>query len=411
MQNRLVLTGIPSSVPSLPNAADALRDLVEEHGCWVDRFAFLDDHDGEGEDGAGTGTYAAVELHIENVRDRAVDALDGLTIVLDNEGNMIVNENNGEHGAVEDDDGHTTSESESEQLVSFTIHASSATLSQARRLIELCPLDDDDEVAKDRMSIQSLKLPNGLELAVRRSEESGGTGTDPWRGGLILARHICMWLDKEYIVSCKEDSEDSMGLSSRILFHNKDVMELGAGSAGLPSMALAATCRSRGSAEDVSLRSLVTSDGVDEIVSALQRNVTANHLDDSICVKHIDWNHLPATASGQDGNSVLADTIIFADCVYNEEGAMALCSTIRALLTPGGHVVGVLPDFRVGLDSFEKSMEKSGFRPRVIPRIEEESVMGVDSTHQSVVDNAFVCSGGGGKHYRIMWWRDCRISL
>ena len=426
MQNRLVITGIPSSVPSLPFANEALRDLVEEHGCWVDRFAFIidqnqKDEDGREEHGPCQSVVAVAELHIENIRDRAVKKLNGLSITLQSDESSctyrINNEhspNRGEKDGREDDSllyhyNHTTEITDMEPdrndiirtVISFTIFASKCSQVQARRLVECCPLDTnlEDVVANDRMVIQTLKLPNSIELTVRRSGKSGGTGTYPWRSGLILAQQICIWLkrkDMSIIRGCKKRRiEGICGQDfTRELFHNKDVLELGAGCAGLPSMALAVACQKYDGCHDISIRRLVASDGIDEIVQALNLNVKENNLNDCICVKHIDWNHLLR----EDGDSIQSDTIIFADCVYNEEGATALCYAIQSILKPGGNILGVLPvpDCRVGLDSFERSMQANGFHPRVIPRVEEEA------------SSAFACSGVGGKHNRLLWWKDCR---
>jgi hypothetical protein len=46
---------------------------------------------------------------------------------------------------------------------------------------------------------------------------------------------------------------------------------------------------------------------------------------------------------------------------YNEEGATALCNAIQMILRPKGNVIGVLPDYRVGIDLFENIMESNGF--------------------------------------------------
>lgn len=76
MQNRLVLFDLPPDVPRLANSADALRNLIEENACWVDRFAFL-------RLPQKGGVVAAAELHLENVRDRAVKKLDGMLVTMD----------------------------------------------------------------------------------------------------------------------------------------------------------------------------------------------------------------------------------------------------------------------------------------------------------------------------------------
>jgi len=330
---------------------------------------------------------AAAELHIENVRDRAVAALDGLSLTLAPDGAAEGARVGPEGGAA---------------AVSFTIRASPADRDQARRLVELCPPDDGGcggnagSAGGGRTAVRQLVFPDGTALTVRRGEEGGGTGTDPWRGGLLLAQHIWAWIGGAAVAPAG-------GLSAGTLFRDRHVVELGAGSACLPSMALAAAC-SHGEGVDLRPRTLVASDGVDETVSAMRRNVAENRLDNFVRVEHIDWNRLPAKKD--DTNFVLADTIMFADCVYNEEGASALYDAIQTMLKPGGNVIGVLPDFRVGLDSFEKAMKSGGFCPTIIPRMEKESLIGPNSGKHSA--EKFLCSGGGGKHYRLLWWRDCR---
>ena len=393
MQNRLVLSNLHSSVSSLQNATDTLRNLVEEHGCWVDRFAFLP------RDHANGTTTAAAELHIENLRDKAVKYLNGLFVILDSDGNMYSSHKdfiieNGSKGNNDDD----RNSADSTKLVSFTIRAAAATPEQSKILVECCPLDDEleDVEAKEKMKKQSLVFPNAVELLVQSSNEGGGTGSVPWRGGFILSQHICLWLGNNSIhkkdVELLEGQESApFSLRPQMLFQNKSVLELGAGSSGLPSMALAKICSKMKIAID-----LITSDGVDEIVTALKRNISANNLDDVVHVKHINWND--ASSRHQENTLDVVDTIIFADCVYNEEGGSALCNAINLLLKPGGNVIGVLPDFRVGIDSFEASMKNKGFIAAAIPRLEKDNRVSED----------FACAGGGGKNYRLMWWRDCR---
>ena len=62
MQNRLVLTGIPDSVPHLLKAHDSLKELVEDHACWVDRFAFLPSKQDTEDDTCVTVTVQYIRL-------------------------------------------------------------------------------------------------------------------------------------------------------------------------------------------------------------------------------------------------------------------------------------------------------------------------------------------------------------
>ena len=467
MQNRLVITGIPSSVPHLPNATDTLRDLVEEHGCWVDRFTFLHRHlDEDGEGGSTTdnsyeyatftstnartnvdvnvgdddddnddGAVAAAELHIENVRDRAVKSLDRLYVVLNQLGDIHWSGHSNDEGSNIIDHQSTTGSTNSsstagtntkQTLITFQIRAFPANAAQSRQLVELYhSLDSEleDKDAEKKMEKQILKLPfpcNDIELVVRRSDESGGTGSNPWRGGVILAMQICLWFgggDEDNIQFEQEKAGTGSGAGAgkcvidfKSLFEKKLVLELGAGSASLPSMTIASICKQNKLDID-----LITSDGVDETVTALKRNISNNKLNEYIRVKHIDWNDESTfcddkSSKGSEGKgdekgdeNIKADTIIFSDCVYNEEGATALCNAICKMLKKGGQIIGVLPDFRVGLDLFEKMMVESHFVPIIIPMMMERK--GKKETPK----NEFTCSGGGGKHYRLLFWRDCRF--
>ena len=433
MQNRLVLTGIPSIISSLPNSRESLRDLVEENGCWVDRFAFLTSNSNHK---IGTteeisqevalppvprrrnhkthatkreNTIVAVaELHIENVRDKAVRSLDMMHIKLDSRGNLHSNYNSGStHPSLDDPDFIQKDEIDCEgddTMYSFTIRAWPATMAQSRLLIESCPINYDLDEEKESNSImdsQVLALHNGVTFTIKKSDDGGGTGENAWRGGLILAQHISLWIE-EQTNSTFEGASQYLMMSDNVvtgkdLFDNKRVLELGAGSAGLPSMTLAKCCERF----CVPLK-LVATDGIDEIVQALKRNVAINHLDEKIHVEHLDWNHLPPKTldARVEDNIMCADTIIFADCVYNEEGAVALSNAIDRLLTSKGHVIGVLPDFRVGLDCFEKLMVDKSFIATDIPRIKGIEASNLSSSNGT----AFLCSGGGGKDYRLLHW-------
>lgn len=110
--------------------------------------------------------------------------------------------------------------------------------------------------------------------------------------------------------------------------------------------------------------------------------------------KHVDWNDYTTNIEGKQHDLTSAadkvDTIIFADCIYNEECAnISLSQTISHLLNPGGSVIGVLPGFRVGLNLFEKRMKQNNFTLINIPIIvgREENRGGG------------ACSGEGWKAY------------
>jgi len=228
------------------------------------------------------------------------------------------------------------------------------------------------------------RVDTSILLTIRKSKEHGGTGTYPWRGGLILADQICHWAG-EY-TNRKEIDENKY--FSMLFGNNKTVIELGAGSSGLPSLLLGKIKSSTDILEDIQL---ICSDGVDEIVQGLSINVSDNELDECITVKHIDWNYY-INCNEQRDTDMMVDTIIFADCIYNEECAVVLNKTIQSLLKVGGCVVGVLPDFRVGVDVFERLM-KERYTPIEIPIVNEKA-------------DGFVCNGGRGKDYRLVVWKD-----
>ena len=228
MQNRLTIKGIPSIVPQLPHTADTLRNLIEEHGCWVDRFAFLSPPNGTDEDeqSKSDDTIVAVaELHIENVRDDAIQSLDGFIVELDESGCLVDHESTTTHRTC-------SQENERNCQVKFKIHASQTTPSQSKLLTEQCPIHNDDDM-KLVMRKQTLALPiYGMELTVRSNiEKGGGTGCTPWRGGLLLSHQIC------HLYQIRDVNSSNIGFDT--LFDNMTVLELGAGCSGLPSMTLA----------------------------------------------------------------------------------------------------------------------------------------------------------------------------
>ena len=370
MQNRLVLLDLPPNIPRRANSADALRDLVEEHGCWVDRFAFLCPHEEKEkeEEDTAVGVIAAIELHLENVRDHAVKKLNGMLVTMDRGGDIVV--------AADISD----TRPEGSQDITFRLRAAPATVSQSSQLVERCPLEEDDGER-----IQTLHLPNNVDLTVARSTIGGGTGADPWRGGILLSKLICCW----------SHAVDDLPTVQE-LFHAKDVIELGAGSSGLPSMALARLIDGQEGLDPVRPSSIIATDGIDEIVNVLTQNVSRNGLSNSVDVQFLDWNHL-----SDSGSTFTADTILFSDCIYNEEGADALSKAIQHILRPGGSVIGVLPDMRVGLSRFENNMKECGFEPRDISSL-------LIKFKGSASDERFLCSGGGTKNYRVVLWGDRR---
>ena len=338
MQNRFVLTGLPRKLRSTEGAQEELQEYVEEETCWIDRFAWIQEAGAE-------HLTAGVELDLENVRDQAVSDLDGREIQL------------------------------SLSDLIFTAHAAAATSAQSDRLVELCA-DNGKELHGEML--QSIDLDSSHTLQVHRTLE-GGTGSEAWKGGLLLARQICWWFEE------KQKHPNAVNVVDT-LFDNKNVLELGAGSAGLPSMALASLVAK----SDLTTPTIITaSDSVDEVLDTLRKNIACNSI--SVDVQSIDWNHIPDSFKGS------ADCILFADCVYTEQGAMLLCEALQTLLCPNGTVVGVLPEFRVGIDVFEAAMIKCGFQPTELPIPSLPDYGG-----------RFQCAGGSSVSYRLISWSDCR---
>ena len=391
MQNRITIANIPGPVAGLPNALETLRDLVEEHGAWVDRFAFLGGDDGD--DTSSSAATAAAEYHLENVRDRAVASLDGLAVRLDPRGDRAAARRPAAHA--------------------FRLRARAATADESAGLLRSCPVDEGDGVdehAVKKMAEQRLALPSGVELTVRRSRVGGGTGAVPWKGGVILASRVCSWSGRpgEDIVVATDDGDESpddsaVGAETSFdsLFRGKNVLELGAGAAALPSMALGRLAEN-GRAE---CAEVTASDGIDEIVEAMGCNVRANGLDGLVKVRHVNWNdYLDGSAAAASDGSVddddhrEADTILFADCIYNDDCAVALCRAIERLLSPGGRALGVLPLFRAGIDVFRKLMDNAGFEAVNVPLVSAKGGGGGE-------DGGISCFGGGDIDYDMILWR------
>ena len=326
MQNRFTLTGVPRRLRLQAEAA--LRDIVEDEVCWVDRMAFL-------EDGA-----LAFELHLENMRDLAVANLDKYQVSL----NAYNNDGNN-------------------RKTFFKVHAAPATPAQSEELLKKAPSNgkwhDDGAPVETRTSevaqqlstlclssIETGSYPIFLQLRLTRE---GGTGASVWRGGIMLASHILHWLSG----ACKSsyDNPDILDDSTKHHFVGADVLELGAGVSALPSMVL-------GTFEGI--RSVTASDSIDEVLQGMKENIIINKLENLVTVRCIDWAQHACSevcksssavgqrdedeaidvVTGQDARCHLVppnefatdirqyDTIMFADCIYTQRGAtlLAQCS-------------------------------------------------------------------------------------
>mmetsp|Transcript_17244 Transcript_17244/g.23956 ORF Transcript_17244/g.23956 Transcript_17244/m.23956 type:complete len:197 (-) Transcript_17244:5-595(-) len=196
MQNRFVLSGIPSKVRYRCGAEDDFRMMVEESTCWIDRFAWIED--------CGDELVAAIELNLENVRDQAVAKFDGQEMSLPTHD------------------------------ICFVARAAPATSEQSELLLKACAengklISDEQELLQTIQFNTSAQHNREISLHIHRTTE-GGTGSETWKGGLLLAQQICCWATKK-----QGDKVDGTGIRSfDKFFSDKDVLELGAGSAGFP---------------------------------------------------------------------------------------------------------------------------------------------------------------------------------
>lgn len=214
----------------------------------------------------------------------------------------------------------------------------------------------------------------GIRVALRRGD-GGGTGSKLWSGGMLLAE----WLAR---------GAGWRGSAQRCLdIAGKDVLELGAGIAALPSIV---------AAKSGALRVLAT-DGLADIVDAMQRNIEGNA--PSVETGILKWAVAGQTAYPQ---SAQFDVILFADAIYTERGALLLADTLMSLIRPHGVIVGALPNLRVGVSSFEDDMRIRGF---------EASVVDLDSTvlqaasRQNLPATPDLVAGGSLDGYLLVIWR------
>ena len=428
MQNRFVLSGIPSFVPTLSQSIHSIRDVVEENSCWVDRIAFLP---------TTTTTTAntvecCIELHLENVRDCAIASLNDQILVMNRIDGTLVEEKNVKK----------KKNNKKKNIIWFQIKAYPSTIEQSERLLELCPTLENDNCDKDnddiheidsqksKPLIQTVSFPHGIHLTISRTttttngimeRQCGGTGAEAWRGGYLLALHISFWLSSSSSSTHDAPINNQQQYQREVsksdwwwlqLFHSKtNVLELGAGLAGLPSMILAKAKEMMNNLSSHSTimkhdfpKTITASDGVDEIVSLLKYNVHYNQLGSFLNVQHLDWNYIhngtDRNSPNHDDNTNIEryDTILFADCIYTDRGAKLLARAIRTLIVPGGNVIGVLPDFRVGLNLFHNQMIQNGFSPTKLEMKNDDKEDGYSSK--------LICSGNSGKHYTMFWWCD-----
>uniref|UniRef100_A0A7S2EAV5 Calmodulin-lysine N-methyltransferase n=1 Tax=Ditylum brightwellii TaxID=49249 RepID=A0A7S2EAV5_9STRA len=316
MQNRFTIRPVPTSfiTNNTPNNNNddnnkasilkLLQEYMEDHlSTWIDRIAFLPSSP------QTNGAVVAIELSLESYTHKACYIFDNHTVSL--------------------------SDNDDERRVEFTIRkAKPITQEESDQLLFACPdngkemtlmasnhypsVDKDTMQKSKQFQIHIPSTSNGCE---------GGTGSKPWRGGILLAQAI------ERILPTK-------------IFEHKNVLELGAGSFGLPSIMLGLIAMEQ-QQQQTNIQ-VTVSDLVDEVVAKLHEMVQTNKLQNIVSVQQIDFYNL--------NKNKKYNVIMYADCVYSVEQGQALASACHHLLEEKGIVYSMLPPFRVGISEHVNTM-------------------------------------------------------
>ena len=426
MQNRFCLHGIPKYVREDPEVEEVFKNLIEDCSCFLDHFEWLDALDTDLNVPITLITpgftdkkrkrdevcySACMELNLENFRTRIINYF--------NENEVVLKEFN----------------------IRFHVRAAIATSDEIASMLIKCNLDNHTTVVKEN-KFQTIYYYHGcipdktISITLNHTiGTGGGTGSETWRGGALLAEQLCLWLGNGIDSKC---NESELHMNMKCLFENMDIMELGAGSAGLPSLALASIVAHGGSGTNsMKVRSICATDGIDECVGALSENVVRNGLSDYMQVRLLDWSehtsnthkepNTPVSNSGSNSTGpgpgtgtacIDFDCLLFADCIYDEYGATLLSNCIDVLLRPTGCVIGILPPFRVGVKEFEKRMVEIGFIPEFIefskPPIASESVLDTSSetktqTQYGLKQQGFHTVGVSGAYRMCRWTREVKL--
>lgn len=156
------------------------------------------------------------------------------------------------------------------------------------------------------------------------------TGACPWWGGLLLASWIA------------HEPHDR--------FHTRRVIELGCGSAAMPS----AAASQRGA------EFTLATDGCPSNVHA------AGHVLDRGARKGCGARCLAWQDTVSDADRGTWDVVLFADVVYKEDAAGMLVGAVLPLLRPGGMVIGSVGLHRHGSKNIFEAMQGQGFRAQEI---------------------------------------------
>jgi len=156
------------------------------------------------------------------------------------------------------------------------------------------------------------------------------TGTCPWWGGMMLAAWIA------------HEPSDA--------FHGRRIVELGCGSAAMPSVAAS----TRGATM------ILATDGCPLNVSAARAVLARSGAQCS--VRRFAWQD---GIANMDAGSW--DVVLFADVVYKEEAAALLAGIITLLLRPHGVVIGTVGLHRTGSSKIFGEMRLHGFSAEEVP--------------------------------------------
>ena len=233
----------------------------------------------------------------------------------------------------------------------------------------------------------------GMPAAVTLRPGVGrGTGAKLWTGGILLAE----WLARGAGGLCA--TADARQCAP-VKLQGMDVLELGAGCTALPAIVAAR----RGA------RSVVSTDLHADLVRAMEANLARNGVLATPCsarargvaeARVLDWLTVGRAAHTPDGQF---DVILFADGIYTERGAFLLADAVKALLRPGGCVVGALPDLRVGVRSFEADLRACGFA--AAEAVLDRALLDATTRAHREYKSADVIVGESAEGYRIVVWR------
>lgn len=158
------------------------------------------------------------------------------------------------------------------------------------------------------------------------------TGACPWWGGVLLAS----WISHE----------------PPNFFSKDHVIELGCGSAAMPS----AAASQRGA------KSTLATDGC-----PINAHAAGQVLESSAASEKCTWRCLAWQDCLDEADRGSWDFVLFADVLYKEEGASMLVSAISSLLRPGGTVIGAVGLHRVGSKKIFEAMQEQGFKAHDVP--------------------------------------------